>query len=38
MPMVDRPGGDRLNVAVFGEVMMRLQTPGYELLTQASSL
>lgn len=38
MPMVDRPSCDRLTVAIFGEVMMRLQTPGYELLTQASSL
>ncbi|MFC5405292.1 sugar kinase [Cohnella soli] len=28
----------RSRVAVFGEVMMRLQTPGYELLTQASNL
>jgi len=25
-------------IAVFGEVMMRLQVPGYELLTQANSL
>ncbi|RKP55067.1 sugar kinase [Cohnella endophytica] len=28
----------RLRVAAFGEVMMRLQVPGYELLSQASSL
>ncbi|GAJ17045.1 unnamed protein product, partial [marine sediment metagenome] len=25
-------------IAAFGEVMMRLQVPGYELLSQASSL
>jgi 2-dehydro-3-deoxygluconokinase len=34
----ERNHDDRKAVAVFGEVMMRLQTPGYELLTQASSL
>ncbi|QHW31912.1 sugar kinase [Paenibacillus rhizovicinus] len=28
----------RMRVAAFGEVMMRLQTPGYELLSQADSL
>ncbi|UUZ96706.1 hypothetical protein LJK87_22010 [Paenibacillus sp. P25] len=25
-------------IAAFGEVMMRLQVPGYELLSQASTL
>ncbi|MBP3965832.1 sugar kinase [Paenibacillus lignilyticus] len=29
---------NRSRVAAFGEVMMRLQVPGYELLTQADSL
>ncbi|NIK69709.1 sugar kinase [Paenibacillus sp. BK720] len=29
---------DKRRVAAFGEVMMRLQTPGFQLLTQADSL
>ncbi len=28
----------RKKIAAFGEVMMRLQVPGYELLSQANTL